>query len=84
MSFLEYLPYGWHHVLELAIGHAVVVAISLAIAVVIGVSLGVLAYRRERTANVALAITLTFRPSLRLRCSGFSSRSSASATSRRS
>ncbi len=60
MSFLEYWAYSWDHVLELAIGHAVVVAISLAIAVVIGVSLGVLVYRRERAANVALAITSTF------------------------
>ena len=60
MSFPEYLAYSWDHVLELAIGHAIVVAISLAIAVVIGVSLGVLVYRRERAASVALAITSTF------------------------
>jgi osmoprotectant transport system permease protein len=59
-SFLEYLAFSWDHVLELAIGHAIVVAISLAIAVVIGVSLGVLVYRRERAANVALAIAGTF------------------------
>jgi osmoprotectant transport system permease protein len=60
MGFFEYLAYSWDHVLELAIGHAIVVAISLAIAVVIAVSLGVLVYRRERAANVALAITSTF------------------------
>jgi osmoprotectant transport system permease protein len=60
MGFFEYLAYSWDHVLELAIGHAIVVAISLVIAVVIGVSLGVLVYRRERAANVALAITSTF------------------------
>jgi osmoprotectant transport system permease protein len=59
-SFLEYLAYSWDHVLELAIGHAIVVAISLTIAVVIGVSLGVLVYRRERVANAALAVTSTF------------------------
>ena len=59
-SFLEFLSTSWDHVLELAIGHALVVAISLAIAVVLGVSLGVLVYRRERAANVALAITSTF------------------------
>lgn len=59
-GFLEYMAYSWEHVLELAIGHAIVVAISLAIAVVIGVSLGVLVYRRERLANAALAITSTF------------------------
>jgi len=59
-GFLEYMSLSWDHVLELAIGHAIVVAISLAIAVVIGVTLGVLVYRRERVANAALAITSTF------------------------
>src|ERR671920_411146 len=59
-GFLEYLSLNWDHVVELAIGHAIVVAISLAIDVVIGVSLGVLVFRRERAANVALAITSTF------------------------
>jgi osmoprotectant transport system permease protein len=60
LSFFEYLSTSWEHVFELAMGHAIVVAISLGIAVVIGVSLGVLVYRRERAANVALAITSTF------------------------
>ena len=60
MNFFEYMVYSWDHVLELAIGHALVVAISLVIAVVIGVGLGVLVYRRERVASVVLAITSTF------------------------
>ena len=60
MGFFEYLTYSWDHVFELAVEHALVVAISLAIAIVIGVSLGVLVYRREQAANVALAITSTF------------------------
>ena len=34
-SFLEYMSLNWDHVVELAIGHAIVVAISLAIDVVI-------------------------------------------------
>src|SRR5918911_1753162 len=59
-SFLEYMSLSWDHVLELAIGHAIVVAIALVIDIVIGVSLGVLVYRRETAANVALAITSTF------------------------
>src|SRR5215213_9870524 len=59
-SFLEYISLSWDHVLALALGHALVVAISLAIDIVIGVSLGVLVYRRETAANVALAITSTF------------------------
>ena len=71
--------------LELAIGHAIVVAIALAIDIVIGVSLGVLVYRREN-------VPQTWRsrspppslPSPRSRCSAFSSPSSASATCRRS
>jgi osmoprotectant transport system permease protein len=59
-GFFEYMAYSWDHVLELAIGHVIVVAISLAIATVIGVSLGVLVYRRKRLADAALAITSTF------------------------
>jgi osmoprotectant transport system permease protein len=59
-GFLEYLSLNWDHVAELAVGHAVVVAISLAIDIIIGVSLGVLVFSRERAANVALAITSTF------------------------
>ena len=59
-SFLEYISLSWDHVLELAIGHAIVVAIALVIDIVIGVALGVLVYRRESAANVALAITSTF------------------------
>jgi len=59
-SFFEYLSFSWDHVLELALGHALVVAISLAIDIVIGVSLGVVVYRRESAANVALGITSTF------------------------
>ena len=58
-SFLDYISLSWDHVLELAIGHAIVVAIALVIDIVIGVALGVLVYRRE-SANVALAITSTF------------------------
>lgn len=60
MSFFEYLSTSWDHVFDLAIEHAIVVTISLGIAVVIGVSLGVLVYRRERAANIALAVTSTF------------------------
>jgi osmoprotectant transport system permease protein len=60
MNFFEYMAYSWDHVLELAIGHALVVAIALALDIVIGMSLGVLVYRRERVANVVLAITSTF------------------------
>ena len=60
MSFLNYLASRWDHLLELAIAHAEVVFISLLIATAIGVTTGVLVYRRERTAEVVLAITSTF------------------------
>jgi len=60
MSFLNYLASRWDHLLELAIAHAEVVFISLLIATMIGVTTGVLVYRRERTAEVVLAITSTF------------------------
>ncbi len=60
MSFLRYLSSRWDHLLELAIAHAEVVFISLLIATVIGVMAGVLVYRRERSAEVVLAVTSTF------------------------
>ncbi len=60
MSFLNYLVSRWDHLLELAIAHAQVVFISLLIAAAIGVTTGVLVYRRERTAEVVLAVTSTF------------------------
>lgn len=60
MSFLNYLASRWDHLLELAIAHAEVVFISLLVATAIGVTMGVLVYRRERTAEVVLAVTSTF------------------------
>ena len=60
MAFLRYLASRWDHLLELAIAHAEVVFISLLIATVIGVTTGVLVYRRERSAEVVLAVTSTF------------------------
>jgi len=60
MGFLRYLASRWEHLLELAIAHAGVVFLSLLIATVIGVTAGVLVYRRERSAEVVLAVTSTF------------------------
>ena len=60
MSFLRYLSSRWDHILELAIAHAQAVFISLLIATAIGVTTGVLVYRRERSAEVVLAVTSTF------------------------
>jgi osmoprotectant transport system permease protein len=60
MTFLRYLASRWDHLLELAIAHAEVVFISLLIATLIGVTAGVLVYRRERSAEVVLAVTSTF------------------------
>ncbi len=59
MNFFEYLLSNWDTLLELSIVHAQVVLLSLFIATVVGVSLGVLVYRRERLAQVALAVTST-------------------------
>lgn len=59
MSFTEYLTYQWDDLVEIAIGHMVVVIISLVIATTIGVSLGVLTYRRPAAAQVVLAIAST-------------------------
>lgn len=60
MAFLRYLQSRWDHLLELAIAHAEVVFLSLLIGTVIGVTAGVLVYRRERSAEVVLAVTSTF------------------------
>ena len=59
-SFLSYLSSRWDGLLELAIEHAAVVFVSLLIAVAIGVTAGVLVYRRERAAEVVLAVASTF------------------------
>jgi len=59
MNFFEYLFDNWDTLLELSIVHAQVVLLSLFIATVLGVSIGVLVYRRERLAQIALAITST-------------------------
>jgi len=59
LSFWGYLGYEWDSLLELAIGHAIVVLISLAIATTIGITLGVLTYRRPAAAQVALAVAST-------------------------
>lgn len=60
MSFLRYLSSRWDSILEQAIAHAEVVLVSLLIATAIGVTAGVLVYRRERAAEVVLAVTSTF------------------------
>ena len=60
MAFFRYLTSRWDSLLELAIAHALVVLVSLLIATAIGVTAGVLVYRRERAAEVVLAVTSTF------------------------
>ena len=59
-SFLRYLASRWDSILEQAIAHAEVVLVSLLIATAIAVTAGVLVYRRERAAEVVLAVTSTF------------------------
>jgi osmoprotectant transport system permease protein len=60
MAFFRYLASRWENLLELAISHALVVLVSLLIATVIGITAGVLVYRRERAAEVVLAVASTF------------------------
>jgi osmoprotectant transport system permease protein len=59
-SFLSYLSSRWDSLFELAIAHAAVVFLSLLVAATIGVTAGILVYRRERAAEVVLAVTSTF------------------------
>jgi osmoprotectant transport system permease protein len=58
-SFVTYLQFTWHDVVQLAIDHVVVVVISVAIATVVGVALGVATYRTDRPRELVLAVTGT-------------------------
>jgi osmoprotectant transport system permease protein len=59
-KFINYLQLRWDHLLELTLQHAQVVAVALVIATVISVAIGIATYRRQRAANIALAIAGTF------------------------
>ena len=56
-GFTSYLERRWEHLLELALAHATVVLLALGLAAVLGVAVGVAVRDRERSANVALAVT---------------------------
>jgi osmoprotectant transport system permease protein len=58
-SFVTYLQFTWHDVVQLAIDHVEVVVISVAIATVVGVALGVATYRTDRPRELVLAVTGT-------------------------
>lgn len=56
MTFPEYLDSRLDHVIDLTIEHAGVTLLSLAIATVIAVGVGIAVHRRERAADLAIAI----------------------------
>ncbi|MCW2631403.1 MAG: permease rane component [Pseudonocardia sp.] len=60
MNFFAYLQSRWLHLIQLAVDHAVVVAISVLIATVVGVALGVATYRTDRPRQIVLAIASVF------------------------
>jgi osmoprotectant transport system permease protein len=60
MNFFAYLQSRWLHLVQLAVDHAVVVAISVLIATVVGVALGVGTYRTDRPRQIVLAVTSVF------------------------
>ncbi len=60
MGLIEYLISRWDHVLELTIEHAQVVFVSLVIATAMGVLLGILTYKNQQAAGLALAVTGVF------------------------
>ena len=60
MDFFEFLINRSDDMLELGIGHAVLVGVSVLLATVIGVGLGIATYQRERPREVVLAITGAF------------------------
>jgi osmoprotectant transport system permease protein len=60
MNFFAYLQARWLHLVQLAVDHAVVVAISVLIATVVGVFLGIATYRTDRPRQIVLAVTSVF------------------------
>ena len=60
MNFFEYLESRWDNLLELAVQHALIVALSVAIATVIGVSLAVLTYKNDAAMNAAVSVAGIF------------------------
>lgn len=60
MTFTEYIDSRSERLLELTWQHAEVVALSIAIATVVAVGTGMLVYRRERTAAIALGVAGVF------------------------
>ncbi len=67
-DFLDYLNFRRDHIIGLALEHAQLVLYAVGIATVISVTIGVLAYRRERLAAIAIGVagTLFTVPSLAL------------------
>ena len=60
MSFPEYLESRSDRVVQLTIEHAEVVLLSIAIATLIAVTVGILVYRRQRAAAIAIGICGVF------------------------
>jgi osmoprotectant transport system permease protein len=60
MNLFEYVSSRQELVVELTLQHALVVALSIAIATIIGVGTGVLVYRRDRAARMAIATAGVF------------------------
>jgi len=67
-EFLDYLNFRRDHIIGLALEHAQLVLYAVGIATVISVTIGVLVYRRERLAAIAIGVagTLFTVPSLAL------------------
>lgn len=60
MTFFDFLDTRSDEMIELGIGHVMVVAVSVLIATVVGVALGILAFRVRRLRTVILSITGAF------------------------
>ncbi|GAB3301113.1 ABC transporter permease subunit [Epidermidibacterium keratini] len=60
MTFFDFLDTRSDEMIELGIGHILVVAVSVLIATLLGVALGILAFRIKRLRTAILAITGAF------------------------
>jgi len=60
MNFFTYLSNRWDNILELGLEHAAITMVSVVIATVVGVGIGMATYNRQRSGQLAIAVTSVF------------------------
>jgi len=60
MNFFTYLSNRWDNILELGLEHAAITVVSVLIATLVGVGVGMATYNRQRSGQLAIAVTSVF------------------------